>query len=1125
MCGYMVELPEGVTACECPACGSMTTFPKCGSEHTEQLHARAEHFRQRNEFDKALDTYEAIVRETPDDAEAYWGMVLSRFGIEYVEDPISHERVPTCHRVQYESILSDSDYKSALEYADASQQAVYEVEAKRIAEIQKGILSISAQEKPFDIFICYKETTEGGSRTKDSAIAQDIYYQLVNAGYKVFFSRITLEDKLGQQYEPYIFAALNSAKVMLVVGSKKEYFNAVWVKNEWSRFLALMKKDRSRLLIPCYREMDAYDLPDELSMLQSQDMTKIGFMQDLLRGIKKVFGANKSSGSTSAPAQGDSSVAPLMKRIQIFLETGDYAQAIKYCDKVLDKEPENAEVYLLQFLAENRLKSEEEIYLIQEDLEYLYLDCPTFKQLMKFADAPLKARIQAQIKKQKDEIKKQKAETLYQILLTRESRAIDHLSPKEQITTLQSYAEEFAPLSGYKDSDERKRQYEQQAEKIRQQQYDAYNQAVEHCVSLTKRSTTPEEWKAEAERFKALSDVVPEAAEMAKQCEENIIVSQYNKAMEFKKAEKYSEAIRLFKNIKGYGDSEKQLAQCEHELEKNASTGCLILLVLLLFCVGVVIAGYFIYKQHKMNRIKSEAEMAYQQGQWWTMEDLGKKLGKLSSEEGQAVLARAQELHKKELMDAAELAYKQGNWQEMESLGKRLGEFSSEEEGDVIIARSRELYKNKLKEAAEIAFQQGNSERMESLGKELVKLSPKEGQEVISQSQELHKKKLKEACEAADQRGDWLFLEKLGWELCKLSSKEGEAVIARSQELHIKQLKDAAERAYQQGDLQKMVSLGKKLGELSSNEGRTVILRSKELYRVLCEKNPYLVIDLQAWKIRFSLEGPDLANDACRTTELWLRRITPGTFMMGSPEGEVGKVAGSETQHKVKLTQLYHIGIFECTQKQWVLVMGTNPSQFKGDNRRPVECVSYNMLRGPDKGAKWPDGSEVDTGSFFGQLQAKTGLAFDLPTEAQWEYACRAGTTTALNSGKNLTVKGGLCQNLNVVAWYMWNSKNTTNNVGQKQPNAWGLYDMHGNVGEWCLDWFRDFTAAFAVDPQGPSKNAPQFLDGNFRVVHGGNWDVSINQCRSASRTFYVQTHTSPTIGFRICCGPPYFIE
>ena len=984
MCGYMVELPEGVTACECPACGSMTTFPKCGSEHTEQLHARAEHFRQRNEFDKALDTYEAIVRETPDDAEAYWGMVLSRFGIEYVEDPISHERVPTCHRVQYESILSDSDYKSALEYADASQQAVYEAEAKRIAEIQKGILSISSQEKPFDVFICYKETTEGGSRTKDSAIAQDIYYQLVNAGYKVFFSRITLEDKLGQQYEPYIFAALNSAKVMLVVGSKKEYFNAVWVKNEWSRFLAIMKKDRSRLLIPCYREMDAYDLPDELSMLQSQDMTKIGFMQDLLRGIKKVFDANKSSGSTSAPAQGDPSVAPLMKRIQIFLETEDYAQAIKYCDKVLDKEPENAEVYLLQFLAENRLKSEEEIYLLQDDLEYLY--CPTFKQLMKFADAPLKARIQAQIKKQKDERKKQKDEKLYQ-QLTKESKVIDHLSPKEQIKALQSKAAKFASLNGYKDSDERKRQIEQQAETIRQQQYDAYNLEVEHCVSLAKRSSTPEEWKAEVERFKVLSDVVPEAAEMVKQCEENVIVSQYNRAMKLKKAKNYSEAIKLFKNLKGYGDSEKQIAQCEHELEKNASTGCLILLVLLLFCVGVVIAGYFIHKQYKKNRIKSAVETAYQQGDWLKMEELGKKLGKLSSKDGAAVIGRSRELHKKELMDAAELAYKQGDWQEMEALGKRLGVFSSEEEGDVIIARSREL----------------------------------------------HKKKLKEATETAIKRGDW----------------------------------------------QKMFSLGKELAELSPKEGQAIISRSMEY----CED--YMVIDLRTWWVRFSLDGPNLAEDACRTTELWLRRITPGSFMMGSPKNEMGR-KGDENQHYVTLTRMYYIGVFECTQKQWELVMGSDPSAFKGDDCCPVENVSYYDLRG-----ERISGSEVEADSFFGRLRARTGLPFDLPTEAQWEYACRAGTTTALNNGKDL----GYYPDLDAVAWYIDNSGKRAHPVGQKQPNAWGLYDMHGNIMEWCLDRYGSYPSAVLSDPHGADT-------GVHCVLRGGAWSSSAQNCRSADRDF-----------------------
>jgi hypothetical protein len=184
--------------------------------------------------------------------------------------------------VQSESVLSDADYLATLENAAAGYtKSLYETEAKRISEIQKGILAISNNEEPYDVFICYKESSDGGSRTIDSTLAQDIYHQLNNIGCKVFFARLSLEGKLGQQYEPYIFSALNTAKVMLVVGTKPEFFNAVWVKNEWSRYLALVKKDSRRFIIPCYRDMDAYDIPDELSMYQSQDMSKIGFRQGL----------------------------------------------------------------------------------------------------------------------------------------------------------------------------------------------------------------------------------------------------------------------------------------------------------------------------------------------------------------------------------------------------------------------------------------------------------------------------------------------------------------------------------------------------------------------------------------------------------------------------------------------------------------------------------------------------------------------------------------------------------------------------------------------------------------------------------------------------------------------------
>ena len=169
---------------------------------------------------------------------------MSKYGIEYVE--VAGQRIPTCHRVQSDSILTDADYRAALDNAeDEYSKSLYEDEAKRISEIQKGILAISNKEEPYDVFICYKETTDGGTRTKDSVRAKEIYDCLIKEGYKVFFARISLEGKLGEQYEPYIFSALNSAKVMLVVGTRKEYFEAVWVKNEWSRFLTLKKKDSS----------------------------------------------------------------------------------------------------------------------------------------------------------------------------------------------------------------------------------------------------------------------------------------------------------------------------------------------------------------------------------------------------------------------------------------------------------------------------------------------------------------------------------------------------------------------------------------------------------------------------------------------------------------------------------------------------------------------------------------------------------------------------------------------------------------------------------------------------------------------------------------------------------------
>ena len=359
MCGGDIEISADKTFGTCEYCGSTMTLPKVDDEQRAAAFNRGNHFRRSGEFDKALAVYERIVAEDDNDAEAHWCCALCRFGIEYVEDPATYEWLPTCHRASFDSFLEDVDYLAAVEHSDGITRRQYQKDAAKIAEVQRGILATSQNERPFDVFLCYKETGEDGQRTRDSLMAQEVYYELTEQGYRVFFARITLEDKAGAEYEPYIFAALNSAKVMVVIGTKPEHFNAVWVKNEWSRFLSMMKKDRSKLLLPCYRDMDPYDLPEALSVLQSYDMSKIGFMQDLIRGVKKVIDAGKPQEAAKETVketvvvhnEGGSNVQALLKRGNMALEDGDWTKADEFFEQVLNQDAECGAAYLGKFLA------------------------------------------------------------------------------------------------------------------------------------------------------------------------------------------------------------------------------------------------------------------------------------------------------------------------------------------------------------------------------------------------------------------------------------------------------------------------------------------------------------------------------------------------------------------------------------------------------------------------------------------------------------------------------------------------------------------------------------------------------------------------------------------------------
>ena len=299
MCGATLNIPKDTNVFKCEYCDTEQTVPVINSQEKEELYDRANYFFHNNEYDKASKIYEEISNLDPHDPESYFMLSLCKYGIEYVEDPKSKKRIPTLHRLHFEPISNDVNYKKAIKHADSTQKILYENQAKYIDEVRNKILEISKKEKPYDVFICYKETDEKGQRTEDSVLAMDIYNELTKEGLKVFFSRITLEGKLGVEYEPYIFAALNSAKVMVVVGTKPEYINSPWVRNEWTRFLDRVDSKQSNkknaekcYIVPAYKGMSPYALPNEFSSIQAQDMSKVGATQDLVHGIKKLLNKN-----------------------------------------------------------------------------------------------------------------------------------------------------------------------------------------------------------------------------------------------------------------------------------------------------------------------------------------------------------------------------------------------------------------------------------------------------------------------------------------------------------------------------------------------------------------------------------------------------------------------------------------------------------------------------------------------------------------------------------------------------------------------------------------------------------------------------------------------------------------
>lgn len=397
-CGAVLEVNAAKTHCECSFCGVTQTVPILDFDEKTILWERADNLRRGGKYDRAMAVYEQLSELCPDDPDIYWSKTLCRYGVEYIEENGSHKRIPTLNRIQYESVIDDENYRKAVALANDDRRRVYIIWAKQLEELRRTTLAVTLAEKPYDIFICYKETDANGRRTEDSVIAAQLYRNLTSEGWRVFFSRVTLEDKAGTAFEPYIFAALNSAKIMLAVGTKPEHFNAVWTRNEWSRFLTLTNSDSEKTLAVLYKGMLPAQLPEEFAHLRRFDISAPDFYEELMRGVRKTLKTSVNRTDTQGQTQDEhpiESADALLKRARLFLEDGMFRRADELCEQALNLAPENADGYLVKLLAECGLSSEDSLGGYHGD----FTRSGNYAKAIRFGDDALAKRLQGYAEK------------------------------------------------------------------------------------------------------------------------------------------------------------------------------------------------------------------------------------------------------------------------------------------------------------------------------------------------------------------------------------------------------------------------------------------------------------------------------------------------------------------------------------------------------------------------------------------------------------------------------------------------------------------------------------------------------------------------------------------------------
>lgn len=375
MCGSNLDIGDSITVCKCEKCGTSQTVPDIEDDKELKLFERAGRLRFNCDFDKAAGIYNTITDSYTEEAEGYWGLILCKYGIEYA-DNASGKKVPVCHRISYDSVMDDEDFELVMENSDSESRAIFREEAKIIEENRKKYIQIAESEQPYDIYISYRAKDDNGDKTAVSEIAGHLYNKLTSDRYRVFLSEAALKGKKQSDCEPYIYSALNSANVMLALGTSYDDYNNVWVKNEWNRYLEIAEKNKNKCLIPCYKDVDEYDIPKEFAGLKVCQLGNDDTFNNIMAEIANVVKQESVNQPAPKPEKAEPAEEIELEEIEIIepvdinklLDEGfsaisdkNWKKANKLFFHVLDEEPDNSKAYWGQLLVQQECTNAREM--------------------------------------------------------------------------------------------------------------------------------------------------------------------------------------------------------------------------------------------------------------------------------------------------------------------------------------------------------------------------------------------------------------------------------------------------------------------------------------------------------------------------------------------------------------------------------------------------------------------------------------------------------------------------------------------------------------------------------------------------------------------------------------------